>query len=113
MFAVRQLLDLMLVVAGASIAYALVPDIDHRLFDARGMLIALDVALVTLIFPTLNIYQSWRGKSALSLTVHALAGWGLVQAVGLVIYAVLPHTSPVPHSWLVQWTAMTAALFVV
>src|SRR5580698_6415426 len=111
--AVRQLLDLICVVAGALIAYTLVPDVDHRLFDARGMFIALDVALVTLVFPMLNIYQSWRGKSALSLIVAALVGWGLVQMIGVLIYAALHHVSHVPHPWLFQWTAITAALLVV
>jgi putative colanic acid biosynthesis UDP-glucose lipid carrier transferase len=111
--AVRQLLDLICVVVGALIAYTLVPDLDHRLFDARGMFIALDVALVTLIFPMLNIYQSWRGKSALSLVVSVLFGWALVQATGVLVYAALHHVSHVPHAWLVQWTAITAALLAV
>jgi putative colanic acid biosynthesis UDP-glucose lipid carrier transferase len=110
--AVRQLLDLICVVVGALIAYTFVPDIDHRLFDARGMFIALDVALVTLVFPMLNIYQSWRGKSAMSLIVRALIGWGIVQATGVLIYAAIHHVSHVPHAWLVQWTAITAALLV-
>lgn len=110
--ALRQLLDLILVVAGALIAYRLVPDVSHHLLDARGMFIALDVALVTLIFPALNIYDSWRGKSAFSLSVRAMVGWGLVQTIGILIYAALHHVSHVPHLWLVRWTVITALLLV-
>ena len=111
--AVRQLLDLVIVVVGALIAYALVPDIDPRLIDARGMMIALDAALVAFIFPMLNAYQSWRGKTAVQLVVPALAGWIVAQAIGVTAYAMLHRVSHVPHSWLVWWTLITSALLIV
>ncbi|RKP59145.1 undecaprenyl-phosphate glucose phosphotransferase [Pararobbsia silviterrae] len=111
--AVRQLLDLVIVVVGALIAYTLAPDIDPRMIDARGMMIALDAALVALIFPMLNVYQSWRGKSAFALSVPALGGWLVAQVIGVSAYAMLHRVSHVPHAWLVWWTVFTAALFVI
>ncbi|CAM2141943.1 putative colanic acid biosysnthesis UDP-glucose lipid carrier transferase [Pararobbsia alpina] len=111
--AVRQLLDLVIVVLGALIAYTLVPDIDPRLIDARGMMIALDAALVTLIFPMFNAYQSWRGKTALQLSVPALAGWFVAQIIGVAAYAMLHRVSHVPHAWLVWWTVFTGVLLIV
>lgn len=111
--AVRQLLDLVIVVVGALIAYTLAPDIDPRLVDARGMMIALDAALVALIFPMLNAYESWRGKTAVQLSVPAVFGWLIAQTIGVAAYAMLHHTSHVPHAWLASWTVITALLLCV
>jgi putative colanic acid biosynthesis UDP-glucose lipid carrier transferase len=108
--ALRQMLDLTLVVLGALIAYALVPDAQYHMFDSRGMLIALDVALVTLVFPMLDMYQSWRGKSAIRLIGRVLVGWLLVQCIGALIYVAVHHVSNSPHTWVIRWTVITGLL---
>ena len=106
----RQLLDLLLVLAGAAIAYSLAPDSDPGLLDARSLFVALDIALVVLMFPLFDVYRSWRGKSALTLTVPAVLAWLLAQGTGIVIYAALHRASALPHAWLTSWTLITVAL---
>ena len=111
----RQLLDLLFVVFGAFIANLLTPDTSQRLYDARGMFITLDIALVLLLFPLFNLYQSWRGKTPATLIGRTLLGWVVVQGTGALIYAALhrsiPNHSHISHAWFINWTVLTALSF--
>jgi len=111
----RQLLDLLFVVFGAFIDNLLTPDTSQRLYDARGMFITLDIALVLLLFPLFNLYQSWRGKTPATLIGRTLLGWVVVQGTGALIYAALhrsiPNHSHISHAWFINWTVLTALSF--
>ena len=62
-------------------------------------------ALAFLVFPQLEVYTSWRGRSMPEMFVRLAASWGLVLLIGLFFSFLIHHVGHVSRLWLSYWYA--------
>jgi putative colanic acid biosysnthesis UDP-glucose lipid carrier transferase len=62
-------------------------------------------ALAFLVFPQLEVYTSWRGRSMPEMFVRLAASWGLVLLIGLFFSFLIHHVGHVSRLWLFYWYA--------
>lgn len=62
-------------------------------------------ALAFLLFPQLELYGSWRGRSMPDMFVRLGASWGLVLLIGLFFSFLIHHVGHVSRLWMFYWYA--------
>jgi putative colanic acid biosynthesis UDP-glucose lipid carrier transferase len=63
-------------------------------------------ALAFLLFPQLELYTSWRGRSMPEMFVRLGASWALVLLIGLFFSFLIHHVGNVSRMWLFYWYTM-------
>lgn len=67
-------------------------------------------ALAFLLFPQLELYGSWRGRSLPDLFLRLAASWALVLMIGLFFSFMIHHVGHVSRLWLFYWYAIGVAM---
>jgi len=62
-------------------------------------------ALAFLLFPQLELYGSWRGRSKPDMFLRLGASWGLVLLIGLFFSFLIHHVGNVSRLWMFYWYA--------
>jgi putative colanic acid biosysnthesis UDP-glucose lipid carrier transferase len=62
-------------------------------------------ALAFLLFPQLDLYGSWRGRSKPDMFLRLGASWGLVLLIGLFFSFLIHHVGHVSRLWMFYWYA--------
>jgi len=106
-----RLFDVSLIVTGALIASRI------RFDDAsqRGFylaFVAFAAAFSLAIFPTLGVYESWRGRSKRVLVGQVALGWLLVQACAMALMFSLHRIDFVSRLWFAYWTAISGGALI-
>ena len=70
-------------------------------------------ALAFLLFPQLELYGSWRGRSLPDLFLRLAASWALVLLIGLFFSFMIHHVGSVSRLWLFYWYATGLLLLAV
>jgi putative colanic acid biosysnthesis UDP-glucose lipid carrier transferase len=70
-------------------------------------------ALAFLLFPQLELYGSWRGRSLADMFLRLAAAWGLVLLVGLFFSFLIHHVGNVSRLWMFYWYASGVAFLAV
>jgi putative colanic acid biosynthesis UDP-glucose lipid carrier transferase len=105
-----RILDVLLVAAGAFLAHLLRFGAHASLGDAERFMIAFDCALVLLVFPTFEIYRSWRGQALAPLLWRVLGAWSVVTVIGLLFAYSLHRADVISRLWLGFATLLSGAL---
>lgn len=106
------LLDACLVLAGAAIAYVFRFDDFIAWSDPTLLLVAFNTAMTVLLFPTLGIYQSWRGRSPLEMVTLVTLGWVAVFVLGLILVFTTHQAHTLSRLWCGTWLITSLALLV-
>ncbi|MFB9124746.1 undecaprenyl-phosphate glucose phosphotransferase [Paraburkholderia dipogonis] len=106
------LLDACFVLAGAAIAYVFRFDDFTAWSDPTLLLVAFNTAMTVLLFPTLGIYQSWRGRSPLEMVTLVTIGWVAVFVLGLVLVFTTHQAHTLSRLWCGTWLVTSLVLFV-
>jgi putative colanic acid biosysnthesis UDP-glucose lipid carrier transferase len=69
-------------------------------------------ALAFLLFPQLELYGSWRGRSMPDMFVRIGASWALVLLIGLFFSFLIHHVGHVSRLWMFYWYASGVTLLV-
>ncbi|HJV80513.1 undecaprenyl-phosphate glucose phosphotransferase [Noviherbaspirillum sp.] len=69
-------------------------------------------ALAFLVFPQLDLYGSWRGRSMPDMFVRLAASWALVLLIGLFFSFLIHHVGNVSRLWMFYWYAIGVAFLV-
>ena len=70
-------------------------------------------ALAFVLFPQLELYGSWRGRSMPDMFLRIAASWGVVLLIGLFFSFLIHHVGSVSRLWMFYWYASGVALLVV
>ncbi|HZW12784.1 MAG TPA: undecaprenyl-phosphate glucose phosphotransferase [Noviherbaspirillum sp.] len=62
-------------------------------------------ALAFLLFPQLEVYGSWRGRSKPDMFLRLGASWALVMLIGLFFSFLIHHVGNVSRLWMFYWYA--------
>jgi Undecaprenyl-phosphate glucose phosphotransferase len=108
--ALARLLDVLMIAMAAALARLLPAGEGHPILE--GAFVALDMALAMMLLPWFGVYESWRGRSKLHLTLNVVAGWIVVQLCGLAMMFLLHRAGLLSRIWCVRWTVITAMLLV-
>lgn len=106
-----RVFDVGLVIAGAAVASR----IRFEYLNQSGFywaLVMFSAAFALAIFPAFGVYESWRGRSKLSLAGQASLAWLMVQGSALVLMYSLHRTDFVSRLWFSYWTAVTGGLLI-
>jgi putative colanic acid biosysnthesis UDP-glucose lipid carrier transferase len=70
-------------------------------------------ALAFLLFTQLDLYNSWRGRSMLSMFGHLASSWAVVLLIGLFFSFLIHHVGSLSRLWLFYWygTGIVALVF--
>jgi putative colanic acid biosysnthesis UDP-glucose lipid carrier transferase len=69
-------------------------------------------ALAFLLFPQLELYGSWRGRSMPDLFLRVAGAWGVVLLIGLFFSFLIHHVGNVSRLWMFYWYASGVAVLV-
>jgi Undecaprenyl-phosphate glucose phosphotransferase len=75
----------------------------------QALSVAFSMALALVLLPAFGIYQSWRGRSMVSLTRRIVVAWMAVQVCDVVLMFFLQYANDVSRLWFCYWTATGAA----
>ncbi|CAE6695272.1 undecaprenyl-phosphate glucose phosphotransferase [Paraburkholderia haematera] len=106
-----RVFDVALVLAGAAVA----SQIRFDYLAQSGFywaLVMFSAAFALAIFPAFGVYESWRGRSKLSLAGQVSLAWLMVQGCALVLMYSLHRSDFVSRLWFSYWTAMTGGLMI-
>lgn len=67
------------------------------------ILLYLCCGLAFLMFPQLELYASWRGRSKSSLFSRLATSWGVVLLIGLVFSYLIHHAGALSRLWMFYW----------
>lgn len=108
-----RLLDVVIVVLGALLAYMLRFQGSLALGDIEKLMIAFHCALVLLLFPVFGVYRSWRGRPASQLVWRTLGAWALVTVIGLCVVFSMHRSEAISRLWVGFTTMIVAVLLIV
>ncbi|WP_144110194.1 undecaprenyl-phosphate glucose phosphotransferase [Paraburkholderia sp. BCC1886] len=103
--------DVALVLAGASLASKIRFD-DMTQAGFYWALVMFSAAFALAIFPAFGVYESWRGRSKLTLAGQVSLAWLMVQCSALVLMYSLHRIDLVSRLWFSYWTAVTGGLLI-
>ncbi|HZZ02044.1 MAG TPA: undecaprenyl-phosphate glucose phosphotransferase, partial [Paraburkholderia sp.] len=106
-----RVFDVALVLAGAAVA----SQIRFDYLAQSGFywaLVMFSAAFALAIFPAFGVYESWRGRSKLSLAGQVSLAWLMVQGSALVLMYSLHRIDFVSRLWFSYWTAVTGGLLI-
>ncbi|MGH8809150.1 MAG: sugar transferase, partial [Noviherbaspirillum sp.] len=69
-------------------------------------------ALAFLLFPQLELYGSWRGRSMPDMFLRVAGSWGVVLLIGLFFSFLIHHVGNVSRLWMFYWYASGVTLLV-
>ncbi|MFP3558043.1 undecaprenyl-phosphate glucose phosphotransferase [Paraburkholderia sp. SIMBA_054] len=106
-----RLFDVALIVTGALVASQIrFDDVSQRGFYLA--FVAFAAAFSLAIFPTLGVYESWRGRSKRVLTGQVALGWLIVQGCAMALMFSLHRIDVVSRLWFVYWTAISGSALI-
>ncbi|HDR9202350.1 undecaprenyl-phosphate glucose phosphotransferase [Burkholderia vietnamiensis] len=108
---VARVLDAAVVVAAAAVA-SHVRFADDTLGRSDAMVVPFVVMLTLAVFPALQVYQSWRGRSWIAMISRISAAWIAVQACNLVLLFALHRADQVSRLWFAYWTGIAGCGFI-
>ncbi|CAE6830351.1 UDP-glucose:undecaprenyl-phosphate glucose-1-phosphate transferase [Paraburkholderia nemoris] len=106
-----RVFDVALVLVGAAVA----SQIRFDYLAQSGFywaLVMFSAAFALAIFPAFGVYESWRGRSKLSLAGQVSLAWLMVQVSALVLMYSLHRIDFVSRLWFSYWTAVTGGLLI-
>jgi putative colanic acid biosynthesis UDP-glucose lipid carrier transferase len=107
------LLDACLVLAGAAFAYLCRFDDFTAWGDPALLLVAFNTAMTVLLFPTLGLYPSWRGRSPAEFLTLVTIGWTAVFVLGLVLVFTTHQAQALSRLWCGTWFVTSLALLLI
>jgi len=72
----------------------------------HSMLLYFCGALAFLVFPQLEVYSSWRGRSMRAMLLRIAAAWAFILLVGVVCSFMVHHVGALSRLWLLDWFAI-------
>jgi putative colanic acid biosynthesis UDP-glucose lipid carrier transferase len=94
-----------LIIAGHAIsALHLAPSL-NELPSIHAALLYLCSALALLLFPQLDIYSSWRGRSLPAMFVRIAFAWALALSIGVFASFMIGNIGELSRTWALQWYA--------
>jgi putative colanic acid biosynthesis UDP-glucose lipid carrier transferase len=108
-----RVLDVLLVLLGGVGAYYL-----RFGFDAGGMplgyavLMLIGGLLTAVVFPWLNVYNSWRARGLLAPAARAFAAWCLVLLGLLALLVLAKQGQDFSRLWMGVWAAIVAVMLI-
>lgn len=60
-------------------------------------------ALAFLLFPQLEVYTSWRGRSLPAMLLRLASAWGLVLLIGVLFSFLIHHVGSLSRLWVSYW----------
>ncbi|WP_325170179.1 undecaprenyl-phosphate glucose phosphotransferase [Noviherbaspirillum pedocola] len=79
---------------------------EHGLADAapiNSMLLYFCVAAALFMFPSLEMYQSWRGRQASGMYFHVAFSFALLLACGLITTFLIHRAGELSRVWVATW----------
>ncbi|HJV87006.1 MAG TPA: undecaprenyl-phosphate glucose phosphotransferase [Noviherbaspirillum sp.] len=76
------------------------------------VLLHFGCALAFLVFPQLDLYGSWRGRSLWDMFLRLAASWALVLLIGLFFSFLIHHVGNVSRLWMFYWYGIGVAFLV-
>ncbi len=107
-----RLVDLLMIVLGGTVAHLIWGQGQLHWWHVEVFLMFFSCVAALLLFPSLGVYQSWRGKPINGLVVRVLFGWAIVLTLGIAVLFGVQRTQHVSRGWLGAWAVLTAVLFV-
>ena len=74
--------------------------------------VAFAAAFSLTVFPTLGVYQSWRGRSKRALAGQVALGWLIVQFCAMALMFSLHRIDLVSRLWFAYWTGISGAALI-
>lgn len=71
----------------------------------HSMLVYFCTALAFVLFPQLDIYSSWRGRSIRAMLVRIAFAWALALSIGIFGSFLIHHVGALSRMWVVEWYA--------
>jgi len=62
-------------------------------------------ALAFMLFPQMEVYTSWRGRSRPAMLLRLAAAWALVLFIGVLFSFLIHHVGALSRLWMVYWYA--------
>jgi len=66
-------------------------------------------AIAFIVLPGFDLYNSWRGRSLLSLATRLLSAWSLVWLISLLLTYLLHQADSLSRLWMVYWFTFSLA----
>ncbi|SIO03613.1 undecaprenyl-phosphate glucose phosphotransferase [Paraburkholderia phenazinium] len=108
---IARLVDVALIVAGAMLAaHVRYEDFGQNRLDAAFITFSAAFALAT--FPVFGLYDSWRGRSMVSLVGKLALAWIVVQLCGLALMFCVHRTDFISRLWFAYWTGITGSALI-
>ncbi|HEV3105324.1 MAG TPA: undecaprenyl-phosphate glucose phosphotransferase [Trinickia sp.] len=106
-----RVFDLGVIVLGSALASQMrFEDIAERRFYPA--FVAFSAALALVVFPSFDVYASWRGRSKTALARQVLLAWSLVQVCAMALMFSLHLVDLVSRLWLAYWSAVSAGAMI-
>lgn len=102
-----------LVIAGGAAAAAQARFSDLTVAHLDFSFVAFATALTLTLFPVFGIYESWRGRSLMSLASRISLAWCVVQCCAVVLMFWLHRIDFVSRLWFAYWTCLTGGALIV
>jgi putative colanic acid biosynthesis UDP-glucose lipid carrier transferase len=109
-----RVIDLLLLEAAgvlASLAHFGVGIADTE--PVHAILLHFCSGMAFLLFPQLDLYSSWRGRSMTEMLVRLAVAWGLVLLIGLVFSFLVHHVGSLSRMWLIDWYCIGLLLMII
>ncbi|GAB5095761.1 MULTISPECIES: undecaprenyl-phosphate glucose phosphotransferase [unclassified Caballeronia] len=108
-----RVVDIAMAVLGAALGASLYAGAFVWVDDVEGTMLAFSCVLMVMTFPSLGIYQSWRGKPFYDLLLRVIAAWILVESAGVLLTFSIHRAESLSRLWLIYWAASTIGLLIV
>lgn len=107
-----RLLDIVVIALSGACTQLIWGNTRHYWHDAEIFLLAFNCAGVLFLFPSVGIYQSWRGKPIGDLVIRVIFAWLSVITLGVVVVFSLHRTQDLARGWIAAWTILACVLLV-
>jgi putative colanic acid biosynthesis UDP-glucose lipid carrier transferase len=105
-----RVFDVVLVALGAWLSYLFRFGQSLPWLDTNTVLVAFNCILTLFLFPSLGIYQSWRGQRIGKMLWRLTIAWIIVVILGMLIVFSIHRSEDISRLWLGAWIVMTIAL---
>ncbi len=80
---------------------------------ADVFLTGFNCASALVLFPSMGLYSSWRGKPIAELVARVLVVWVIVLTLGVVVAFTAQRTEEISRGWVVSWAVVTGLLLAI
>lgn len=110
----KRLLDAVIVVIAAHItAYFYLGKTIEELAPVYSLVMYFCAGMVFYLFPKLQLYASWRGRSMSMMFIHLVLAWGMIVSGGVFVSYLIHLSSQLSRLWMSCWFATGAILLIV